>query len=113
MNEERLRRNMATADAMPEVKGVRLIPFQVLKECPKCGMKNRFVPGWMLRLLGMVSTEFRAAYCKGGLDPQQTVRTLLGEREVIATCAGLQEEHLHLSCCHCSAQLLMEVKEKS
>lgn len=96
-----------------ELASAKPVPFQKqLKTCPKCGWGPTHMPGLFVRWFDLAHCAFRVNYCKGGQDPEKTVThaTIAGlvEQTVNPICAGVGQDHLHISCTHCGFHFLME-----
>lgn len=70
-------------------------------------------PSFIVRTLCLNCTYFMVIHCAGGKDPEQAVQVMGGLAHFHAAnpCAGLSEEHLHVTCKMCGFMFLMKTED--
>jgi ribosomal protein L37E len=99
-----------------ELAVMKPVPFQVqMRTCPKCGWGPSKRPGFLIRWFDIPHAAFKVSWCPGSQDLEKVTKivTLSGEvdHKYNPVCAGVSENHLHLSCTHCGFHFLMETRD--
>lgn len=102
---------------MPELQTLKVVRFQrSIRECPKCGHQRYQVPAWIINLLDLPWTCFSTIYCRGGQSPIKSNKALTFagpvDFETNMPCAGITEDHLHVTCKHCNFFFLMMTQDR-
>jgi len=96
-------------------KTPKLLPFRVMRRCPKCAHGIWRVPGWVVRWFDLPYANFKVVWCKGHMEPQveHQMDTIIGTigKTVTMPCAGIIEDHLHVQCSRCGYWFLMETSD--
>lgn len=101
-------------DTISDLKPVTLQPFQkTVRHCAKCGGTMMRYPSFIVRTLSLNFTYFSIHHCAGGKDPEQAIHLMGGLAHMNAAnpCAGLSEEHLHVTCKMCGFMFLMRTED--
>lgn len=97
--------------------------------CPKCGCGSGNPPNPRFVPQTFVQSSLRVRYCLGGKEPEENaaepVMELLQQIFMAAAdklravtvkrlniCAGITEEHLHVTCVDCGHEWLTQTKEQ-
>ena len=98
---------------LPELAGLRLLPFQTVNHCPKCRHGRVRLPVFLIRILELPFAHFDMAYCRGGM-PVAIEHDMgsFGKHEDRPRCAGVTEEHIHVRCSRCGYNWLMQVADE-
>lgn len=101
---------------MPEMKTLKPVPYQrQMKSCPKCGWRPMRLSGVFVRWFDLPHAMFAVSYCRGSMDPERDITMALPDRDVTRTiqipCAGVHEDHLHVTCTHCKFHFLMKPRD--
>jgi hypothetical protein len=101
-----------------DFRPITLLPWHIVRICPKCGYRRYRVPVWVMRLFDLRITSFKVSYCAGSRDPQ-TIEPIMalgadgptiGHIETTVPCADLRQEHLHVHCSECHYTQYMRTK---
>ncbi len=104
------------SEAAGMVRAPVLRQWREHRACPACGERGRLRDRLLQLLRGGPDRFVTVGWCAGGKEPTEPVQvaTLAGIREAEGryACAGIAEEHLHITCRNCGRQWLSQVREK-
>jgi hypothetical protein len=97
-------------DQLPEIRAQKLLPFERVPRCRKCGAARWFIAWLVLR----ARASFPARHCNGGKAPTETMESpmpfFVPSAKRQNNCAGVTKEHLHRYCTNCGYEWMSEVR---